>query len=183
MAIDATRNGRHVTFSTIGYVSYGTMTGTPTSQESDAMSEIGGFLDDCGIPRRVQKDMRRAMWWKFMVNCGANQVSAVLGAPYGVFADPEGHAATLMASAQREVIAVAASLGIELPEDGIDQCQRDIATLDPTKYTSMAQDMLHRLPTEADIFGGEITELGSERHVPTPVNTTLWHIIKAREGM
>ena len=183
MAIDATRDGRHVTFSTIGYVSYGTTTDDPSPEESDAMTELSTFLASCGIPHRTPPDMRRAMWWKFMVNCGANQVSAVLGAPYGVFANPKGPAATLMADAQREVIAVAASLGIELPEDGIAQCQRDIATLDPTKYTSMAQDMLHHRSTEADIFGGEITELGRERHVPTPVNTTLWRIIKAREGM
>ena len=62
--------------------------------------------------------MVRMLWWKFMINVGINQTSAILRAPYGVFqTDP--HAQAIMEAAMREVITVAQAAHVHLSLDDI----------------------------------------------------------------
>ncbi|MCA1783985.1 MAG: hypothetical protein LC679_18000 [Intrasporangiaceae bacterium] len=60
------------------------------------------------------------MWWKFMVNVGINQPSAVLRAPYGAFQKPA-PAYALMMALVAEVRAVAAAEGVDLTEDDVER--------------------------------------------------------------
>ncbi len=46
---------------------------------------MANFFDKTGIPYLIPEDMQYAMWWKFLVNVGYNQASALLGASYGDF--------------------------------------------------------------------------------------------------
>ena len=40
---------------------------------------------DLVIVNEIPEDMIRMLWWKFMINVGMNQASAVMRAPYGLF--------------------------------------------------------------------------------------------------
>jgi 2-dehydropantoate 2-reductase len=64
--------------------------------------------------------MIRILWWKFMINVGINQASAVLGVNYGVFQTSD-KARHLMESSMREVIHMARTAGVRLSEDDIAQ--------------------------------------------------------------
>lgn len=120
-----------------------------------------------------------SLWWKFMINTGVNQVSAVLRAPYGTFQDRESPARSLMIAAQREVIEVASASGVELGSDAIPRWLAVLDTLSPTGYTSMAQDVLAHRPTEVETFAGEIVRLADPAGIPVPVNATLLYLLRA----
>ena len=126
--------------------------------------------------------MVRELWWKYLINVGVNQVSAIIGAPYRVF-QVEGEARAVMIAAQREVIAVANALGIGLSEADLDRWLDVLAGLGPDNFTSMAQDALAGRPTEVDSFAGTMMALGERTGVPVPVNTVLFGLLKAREAV
>jgi 2-dehydropantoate 2-reductase len=122
----------------------------------------------------------RMLWWKFLVNVGVNQASAVMRAPYGVFqTSPQAQA--LMEALMQEVIQLAGAAGVNLVEQDIRDWYTVMATLSPQGKTSMLQDIEAGRKTEVEIFGGKVVELGATYGIPTPVNLTVYHIIQVLE--
>jgi len=121
------------------------------------------------------------MWWKFMINVGVNQASAVLRAPYGVF-QTSADARALMHLWMQEVLALAEKKGVNLTAEDMDQWDRILTDLSPKGKTSMLQDVEAARKTEVEVFAGKVVAMGEYHHVPTPVNRTLLHAIKAIES-
>lgn len=179
VGIDAVRDGRDVRFTSLGRILFGEPTNPgPLASTVAGIAEV---FARAGIAAEVPSDMVRELWWKFLVNVGVNQVSAVIGAPYRVFQGADGPARQVMIAAQREVIAVANARGVDLGEADIRRWLDVLDGLGPDNYTSMAMDALTGRPTEVDSFGGTMIELGRATGVPVPVNTTLHDLLKAAE--
>lgn len=176
VGIDAVRKGREVRYSSLGRILFGEATNTdpPTA----ALSRVAAMLAQAGIPHLVPADMLHELWWKFLINVGANQVSALARAPYRVLQDRDQPARQVMIAAQREVIAVANASGIALDASDLQRWLEVLDGLGPDNYTSMAQDALAGRPTEVDIFGGAVVELGRRTGLPVPVNATLHGLLK-----
>ncbi|WP_134158878.1 ketopantoate reductase family protein [Alicyclobacillus sacchari] len=174
IAIDAVRSGSDVTFSSLGYISFGDASG----QQPDIVERVRELFERAGIGYEVPADILRTMWWKFMINVGINQTSAILRAPYGVFQQST-DAHTVMAMAMREVIAIARQLGIELSEDDIDRFDDVLYAMAPTGKTSMLQDVEAGRPTEVEQLSGRVLQIGRQLGVPTPVNEVLYRAIRA----
>lgn len=178
VGIDAVRENDRFTYANPGKIIFG-----PVKDDGSgpSLARIQEALDRAGIPSEVPADIMRAMWWKFMINVGINQASAVLSAPYGVLqSSPD--ARSLMRSLMEEVIALAEKAGIGLTEKDLDEWDRILTRLSPTGKTSMLQDVEAGRKTEVEIFAGKVATLGKEYHVPTPVNETLLRIIKVIEN-
>ena len=169
VGIDAVRDVDGVRYSTLGWVEFGDPT---PGERSPGSVRLEALLAAAGIPYVLQADMRRALWWKFLVNVGVNQVSALLEAPYALV-QVAGPARDLMIAAQREVVAVAQASGVDLTEDDIARFLDVLNTLGPENFTSMAQDALAHRRTEVDQFAGIVVELGERYGVSTPVNAVL----------
>lgn len=180
VGIDAVREGRSVTFTSLGRIVFGEATNA--EPYSEAVAKVAGIRARAGIETVVPADMTRELWWKFLVNVGVNQVSAVLRAPYQVFQEDGSPARQAMVAAQREVIAVARAEGITLNDADIEAWLSVLDTLGPAAYTSMAQDAIAGRPTEVDIFAGRVCELGDRHGIATPVNRLLWQLLKAAES-
>lgn len=175
--MDAVRDGNAVTYHDIGRIVFGEQDNTCRSARVDA---IAALFQRAGIPCVVPDNMMRAHWAKFMVNAGINQASAVLRAPYGTF-QVNAHARALMIAAAEEVVALSRCAGIGLGPEDIQNFLNIMDSLTPTAKTSMLQDIEAGRPTEVDLFAGTIIALGQRYGVPTPVNATLYQIIKAME--
>ncbi len=147
---------------------------------TDRVRAIQALFDHAGIDHQTPDDMIRIMWWKFMINVGINQASALLSAPYGVFQKSK-HAQQIMESAMREVLIVANAAGVNLVEKDIQEWYSFMNTLDPRGKTSMLQDIEAGRRTEVDIFAGKMIELGKIYSIPTPINEVLFHAIKVLE--
>jgi 2-dehydropantoate 2-reductase len=144
------------------------------------VERLGEVLTWAGIPNQVPEDIKRFMWWKFMINVGINQASAVLRASYGIFQNsPDARA--LMEMLMAEVVALAPKSGIVFTEKDMDEWGRVLASLAPHGKTSMLQDVEAGRKTEVDIFAGKVVALGEQHQVATPVNAAVLHIIKVIE--
>ena len=138
------------------------------------------LFEKADIPYNIPEDMLHELWWKFMVNVGINQISAVLKAPYGVFQKVK-DAEELMKTASNEVIQLSCKAGINLKADAINEFIKVLSKLAPEGKTSMLQDIEAGRKTEVDIFSGTVIELGKKYGVATPVNNMLYKMIKTME--
>lgn len=177
VGIVAQRNGNIISYSRGGTIFFGE---ADNNILSDRVKVIQAFFDRAGINYQTPEDMIRNIWWKFMINVGINQASAVLSAPYGIFQTSK-HAQQIMESAMREVLTVANAAGVNLLEKDIQDWYTFMNTLDPVGKTSMLQDIEAGRRTEVDIFAGKMIELGRTYSIPTPVNEFLFHAIKILE--
>ncbi len=178
VAIDAVREGNKVTFTRPGTLYFGEATNT--TDPSERIQRVQEALDRAGVPWETPPDMIRMLWWKFMVNVGTNQASAVMRARYGVFqTSPQAQA--LMEALMREVVALAGPAGVNLEEQDIRDWYTFLNMLSPQGKTSMLQDVEAGRKTEVELFGGKVVELGELYGIPTPVNETVLRIIQVLE--
>jgi len=175
---DAVRESTDIRFSNAGKIVFG----AEDESGSGKVSSVKEFFDRTGIQYNVPEDIIRELWWKFMMNVGINQVSAVLRADYGVF-QKIGEARELMEMASLEVVAIAAKSGINITVSDISRYVAIVATLSPRGKTSMLQDIEAHRKTEVEVFSGTVIELGRKYGVDTPVNNMLFRMIRTIEQM
>lgn len=177
LAIDAVRAGNQVTYTTPGVHYFGEARNTTLSPR---VRRVQAAFDQAGIQYQTPEDMLRWLWWKFMVNVGINQASAVMRSPYGVFqTHPEAQA--LMEALMEEVVALAQVQQIDLTRQDIVNWYPVLNRLSAQGKTSMLQDIEAKRKTEVEIFSGKVIELGKALGVPTPVNQTIYQIIRVLE--
>lgn len=178
VGIDALREGNSVVYTNQGKLFIGEATNPfPTER----VRRVQGLFDRAGIFHETPPDMMRILWWKFMINVGINQASAVLRAPYAAF-QTAGEARELMDEAMREVLQLARKAGVDLAEADIDGFDPYLLRLSPRGKTSMLQDVEAGRKTEVEMLAGRVIELGRRHHVPTPVNQRLFDQIRKIES-
>lgn len=173
---DAVREGTHTRFSNIGKIVFGERSNSLTPK----VAAVKELFDRAQIPYQIPEDILRELWWKFMMNVGVNQVSAVLRAAYGVFSTVS-EARELMEMASREVVAIATKVGVNLSEADIAKYIAVLKTISPEGKTSMLQDVEAGRKTEVEVFAGTVIEMGRKYGVPTPVNEILFKEIRVLE--
>jgi 2-dehydropantoate 2-reductase len=179
LGIDAVRDGNSTVFSSNGKIHFGDARNKEGAW-SERVSRIASFFDKAGVSYLVPPDMVRNLWYKFMINVGINQASAILKAPYALFQkDPDAKA--VMKAAMEEVVALSKAMGTGLKEGDIEAWTETLMGLGPGQKTSMLQDVEARRRTEVDAFAGTMIELGAKAGVEVPVNKTFFHLIKAIE--
>jgi 2-dehydropantoate 2-reductase len=179
VAIDAIRERNKVEFSSSGKVMFGE---GKNSTLSEKVVLVKKFFEKTKIAYEIPEDMLHSLWWKFMINIGINQTSAVLKAPYGVF-QQNIDAREFMEMAMLEVIAVWDKLGTGLTKVDLKDWYKILDNMSPHGKTSMLQDVEAKRKTEVEMFSGALSKLGKKCSVPTPVNDTLYRLIKATEWM
>lgn len=145
------------------------------------VEDIDAFFSRAGIPHVVEKDIRRRMWTKLMLNVGINQTCMAYGGTYGSASEP-GEQNRCFVAAMRETMAVARAEGVELTERDLNEMAALIASLDPAGMPSMAQDRIAQRPTEVEEFAGTIIRLAEHHDILVPQNRWLYDRIRAIEA-
>jgi len=178
VGIDALREGNRVNYTTQGKIYFGEARNTvPTEQ----VTRVQVLFDKAGIIYETPPDMIRILWWKFMMNVGINQASAVLRAPFSVFQNSQ-EARELMKAAMREVIMLSEKAEVNLSEEDIEKFNKVLFSISPQGKTSMLQDIEAGRKTEVEMFAGKVIELGKQLDIPTPINQKLFDSIKKIEA-
>ncbi len=178
VGMDAVRDSNQLTYSSKGKLLLGAK---DNDTENPELQKLCQLLDKCHIHYEIPEDIHRSLWWKWMINIGVNQVSAVTGANYGVFQKND-DLKKLMEAAMTETVLVARACGVDLREEDITNWYPIMNGLGPDGKTSMLQDIEARRKTEAPWFSGKLISLAEEKGVPVPVNQTLYRIILAKEA-
>ncbi len=179
VGIDAVRTDNDIRYTTFGKLYFGEGLNL---HHTERVQRVMALFDEADIPYFIPENMLKAIWWKYMVNIGANQASAVLGATYGVFRTIH-EARELLDAAMKEVIAVSAKVGVSLGEEDIAEVHRVLGTLSTNGKTSMLQDIEAGRKTEVEMLSGVLREMGRKYGIPTPVNDTLFRMIRTLEQM
>jgi 2-dehydropantoate 2-reductase len=177
VGIDALREHNRLTYTTQGKLFFGEAKNPVISER---VKDVQALFDSAGIAYETPADMIRILWWKFMINVGINQASAVLGAPYSAFQTSQ-EARELMESAMKEVMAIAREAKVDLSEKDIENWYSVLSGLSPEGKTSMLQDVEAKRKTEVDMLAGKVIELGKQYDIPTPVNQKILETIKRIE--
>jgi 2-dehydropantoate 2-reductase len=178
LGIDALREGNRVNYASQGKILFGEARNTFLT---DRVKRVQALFDRAGIIYETPPDMVRVLWWKFMINVGINQASAVLRAPFHVFQTSR-EARDLMESAMREVVMLSAKAGVNLTREDIEEFNKILTAINPQGKTSMLQDVEAGRKTEVEMFAGKVIELGRKLGVPTPVNQKLFDSIRKIEA-
>ncbi len=178
---DAWHSGNVTEFSKTGTIFFGDAVNS--EPRSERVRAIADFFDRTGVSYVVPDNMLNRLWYKFMMNVGINQVTAVLRQPYRILKTgtrDEG-AVSVVDAAMREVAEIARAEGVELTADDRDSVYRTLDTLGDGGKTSMCQDVQAGRKTEVELFAGKVRELGARHGIPVPVNETLFGLITAIE--
>ena len=71
--------------------------------------------------------------------------------------------------------------GVHLPADKLIAAVVELGCVVPEALSSTAQDIARGKPTEIDSLNGFVVRRGAEMGVPTPVNQTLYSLVKLLE--
>lgn len=178
MNLDALREGNRIYHTRPPLLIFGEPDNTELSAR---VKRVQAFLEHVGIGYQTPQDMCRMMWWKFMINVGMNQSSAVTRATYGQYKTvPE--LRWLKESLMREVVAVAQAEHVNLTEEDVFSFYKTIDIIAEDGKTSMLQDIEAGRKTEVEMFGPVVMKLGEKHGIPTPINRSIVSIIRTIEA-
>ncbi|MFI3209399.1 MAG: ketopantoate reductase C-terminal domain-containing protein, partial [Eubacteriales bacterium] len=162
----------------LGAIYFGEKTNIkPYTQRVNAIADL---FTSCNLNYRINEDMIKAIWFKYMCNIGENLTCALLGIPFGAFRT-SGNANFIRLAAMREVIAVANKLNINLSEEDIKFQENVVKAIPFENKPSTLQDLESHKLTEIHMFAGRIMELGKELDVATPINEIFYYGIRTLE--
>ena len=140
---------------------------------------IATMFRAAGVPVEISANVMGALWAKLIVNCAYNALSAITQRPYGELVQGAG-IPDVMRHVTDECLAVARAAGIDLPGD-MHVAVPGIARSMPGQFSSTAQDLARRKPTEIEHLNGFVVRKGEALGVPTPVNRTLLALVRMLE--
>jgi len=182
LGTDALREGEKTIYTQQVIIHFGDAGG----KNGELEERIAEFFTRSGVSFVLEANMKRKFWYKYMINVGINQTTAVLRLPYKAFqfnggkdAIPE--AKLLMEKTMREVIAVANAEGVDLNEGDMEKIYEPLLKLNPDSSTSMCQDVMAGRKTEVELFSLTIMELAKKHGISVPVNEVLYLQIKTIE--
>jgi 2-dehydropantoate 2-reductase len=144
-----------------------------------ASARIAQVLGAAGIPVEVSPNVAGALWAKLVVNCAYNALSAITQLPYGKLVQGA-HIPDVMRDVVDECLAVARASGVEIPGD-LHAAVRKIGETMPGQYSSTAQDLARRKPTEIEHLNGVVVRKGEALGVPVPANRALLALVRLLE--
>ena len=161
---------------TAGFVTIGEM----DRGKSDRCKKIKTTFEKAHIPCKISADINKDIWSKMVWNVGFNAITAITGALVSEILANQGTRQTVEQS-MLETINVATKKGIVLSTDLI---LKTIARTEKAGKikTSMLQDIEKDKQTEIDFINGAIVKMENEVGINTPVNETLFGLVKFKEG-
>ena len=143
-------------------------------------ADIVALFARAGVPVELSTDVAGALWSKLVLNCAYNAMSAITDLPYGRLVQQAG-VTHVMCDTVLECLAVATACGVTPAGDVFESVERIARTM-PGQFSSTAQDLRRGKLSEIDHLNGFVAREGERLGVPTPVNRTLWSLVKAIEA-
>jgi 2-dehydropantoate 2-reductase len=146
------------------------------------VAAIRDTFEPAGVPCRISDNLDGELWQKLTLNCCGNAVSALTRSGYGP-AVRNPYVREVMQTALDEARAVARAAGVRLPDDGPENSANAMNLLENygSATSSTEQDIARGRRTEMDSLNGYVARRAAELGVPTPVNRTLYALVKLLE--
>jgi 2-dehydropantoate 2-reductase len=145
------------------------------------LAEVAATFTRAGVPCRTSENITVELWEKLIMNCAYNAISALSRTKYGRIARDAG-SIEVIKRVVIEAVAVGNAAGVQLSADAMITAALKLGSeAIPEALSSTAQDIARGKPTEIDSLNGFLVRRGAELGVPTPVNQTLYSLVKLLE--
>ena len=141
---------------------------------------LAGWLNGRKVPVRVSDNVEGELWWKLIVNCAYNAVSALGHSRYGTMMALQ-PMRQVMSDAVREIVALADAKGVRIAVPDPVEAVLRFGDAMPQAMSSTAQDVERGRATEIDHLNGYVVRECDALGLPAPVNRTLWALVKLLE--
>ncbi|MFT4105125.1 MAG: ketopantoate reductase family protein [Lacrimispora sp.] len=175
--MDAMKFGPAFTFTHCGELCLGVR----MEGQEERLNALAAYLDQAEVPYRIEENIEKRLWGKFMVNVGINQTCMAYETDYAGILAP-GEANDTLLGAMREVIDLSQKEGINLSEEDLNYYIDLIKSLPPKSAPSMRQDGIARRHSEVEMFAGTVRRLAAKHGLEVPVNNRLYERIKEMES-
>jgi 2-dehydropantoate 2-reductase len=139
---------------------------------------LAGILQQAGFLVEMVPDPLTLLWGKLVINAAINPISALLRMTNGELLD-RSTTRQLLAETAQEAAIIANHQGINLPYPDPIAAVEEVARITANNYSSMLQDLMAGRNTEIEAINGAIVRVGEQFGVPTPINRTLWQLVKS----
>lgn len=147
---------------------------------SERVERIREAFERAGVAAEIPTDIEAAMWQKLLMITAVSGVGAAARVPIGEIRDLPA-SRRLLEDSIREVLAVAAARGVELPPDQLAATMAFIDGLPANGTASMQRDILDGLPSELEAQTGSIVRMAAAAGVDVPVSRTLYGLLAPLE--
>ncbi|MYC31202.1 MAG: 2-dehydropantoate 2-reductase [Chloroflexi bacterium] len=125
----------------------------------------------------LQENMPGMLWKKFSYLAGSAAVGAATRTLFGEMrAIPETRA--IIQGAIEEILEVGRASGAPIMEDSLQWCMTSLDNFPATGMSSLGKDFLEGRPVELDGLTGTAIDMARRYGVATPINDTLYGILK-----
>jgi len=139
-----------------------------------AVAKVDAILSRTNVAHKVREDIGSDIWFKYAGNVSSNLPQAVFGLGNGIYTDSE-HAAYIRSRLWREVRALAAVNGVDIPEF----CPA--WKVAKSSRFSTLQDLDMGRPTEIEMFAGVLVRKSREAGLEAPFAEFVYHAIRLLE--
>jgi 2-dehydropantoate 2-reductase len=145
-------------------------------RESERAKFLHKALLDAGVTAELSRDIRRAIWDKYVFLVGLSGTTTTMRTTLGpIRSNPRTRAFLL--DVMREVVAVGRALGVSLDADFADQRMQFADTLPVDMTSSMHHDLERGNRLEVEWLSGGVVKLGQKAGVATPCNRAIWDVL------
>ncbi len=141
--------------------------------------DMAALFTRCGIETTAVKDIRPVLWNKLFINVGINAITALTGIKNGQLLDLE-VTRDISRAAVVEAVEVARRRGVEVADHVVKKVF-EVARATGGNRSSMGQDVDWRRPTEIQAINGFVVKEARSLGLKTPVNETLYALVKTLE--
>jgi 2-dehydropantoate 2-reductase len=167
----------------IGEMATTTPTATTTTiiQDSLYVQKIREMFDSVGIETTITDDIKSELWAKAIVNASINPLTAITGLNNKYILELA-ELRDAMEKTCREAVKVANAIGCNFDPEKLIARTKNVITQTGENKSSMLQDLEKGKRTEIDSISGVIVKTGEKYSIPTPLNSTLYALVKGIEA-
>ena len=159
---------------------YRIVLGEPDGTISSRVQAIGHILNRAGIPTQISSDVLKILWTKWIFIVALAGLTSASRAPMADLLKIDA-SRELARQIMEEVEAVGRKRGINLDSNVVDQTFAYMDAEAESLEASMYTDLLNGRPLELDALNGAVSRLGRELGVATPVNDTIYGLLKVHD--
>ncbi len=154
--------------------------GERDNTKSERVLRFRDTVVNAGLRAEVPDDIRLAVWKKFCFAGACGGVAAASRSSAGVFRSvPE--LRDLITRSIAEVVAVGRAMGVNLPDNQVDETLAFVDSLAYDSTPSLLRDIAAGKPTELEAWTGAVVRLGRKAGVSTPVNDAVYALLLPQE--
>jgi 2-dehydropantoate 2-reductase len=166
----------HVHHNGMEFVHLGELNGPTTPR----LAEIAKIWSDAGFYVKTFDDIHQLVWKKLICNVCFSGTCAITEMTIGEVMGDE-NAWHVASGCATEAFNVAKARGIHIDVDDSVDYVRKFGSRIPDARPSMLLDHMEGRPSEIDVINGSITVEGEKLGVPTPYNTVVTALVRAKE--